>query len=244
MTVSDYADTYDPDTDFDRHYTLASARRIRERIATGAATPAPRVLELGCASGLMTSAIADVCASVLAIDRSAEYLERARARGLEHARFELGDLDDLDIGEQRFEHVLATNVLHELRDPLAFLRACGALLAPGGLVHVTLQNPQSIHRLCALELGLIESLTDISQRGEQWGTRALWSAHELAALAEQAGLEVRAHEGVMLKPLPNARMAELSDEVLEGFIRAARHLPEHCAMNYLVLADGGARADG
>ena len=28
-------------------------------------------------------------------------------------------------------------------------------LAPGGLLHLTLQNPHSIHRLCALELGLI-----------------------------------------------------------------------------------------
>lgn len=233
MSAADYTDTYDPDTDFDRHYTLATARRIRERLAPGA-----RVLELGCASGLMTSAIATEGVAILGIDRSAEYLERARARELPETRFELGDLDALARTDARFEHVLATNVLHELRDPVAFLTACRERLAPDGLVHVTLQNPQSIHRLCALELRLIDSLTEVSERGAQWGTRTLWSGQELEALAARAGLRTLAREGIMLKPLPNAQMEDLSEQALEGFVRAAHHLPEHCAMNYLVLADG------
>jgi 2-polyprenyl-3-methyl-5-hydroxy-6-metoxy-1,4-benzoquinol methylase len=244
VSATDYTDTYDPDTDFDRHYTLATARRIRERIAEQAARrqPAgsskPRVLELGCATGLMSSAIADGTVSVLGVDRSETYLERARARGLPDARFERGDLERLPETAERFDHVLATNVLHELGDPLAFLRACRARLARGGLVHVTLQNPLSIHRLCALELGLIESLQEVSERGSQWGTRALWSAQELQALAGEAGLRTVAREGIMLKPLANAGMATLDERTIEGFIRAAPHLPEHCAMNYLVLADG------
>ena len=81
MSATDYADTYDPDTDFDRHYTLATARRIRERLAAGA-----QVLELGCATGLMTSVIANGTVNVLGIDRSSEYLERASARGLPGAQ--------------------------------------------------------------------------------------------------------------------------------------------------------------
>lgn len=231
MSTADYAATYDPETDFDRHYTLATARRIRERVR-----PGDRVLELGCATGLMTAALADVGLDVVAIDRSSAYLERARARGLAGVRFVEADLEALPETGERFDHVLATNVVHELTDPPAFLRACGERLGPSGLLHVTLQNPDSIHRLCAVELGLIESVTEISARGEQWGTRALWTRADLEMLAERSGLRVIAREGVMLKPLPNRLMADLTDDVIEGFIRAAGHLPEHCAMNYLVLA--------
>jgi 2-polyprenyl-3-methyl-5-hydroxy-6-metoxy-1,4-benzoquinol methylase len=233
VSATDYADTYDPDTDFDRHYTLATARRIQERL-----TPGSTVLELGCATGLMTSAIADGSVTVLAVERSQEYLERARARGLPGTRFILGDLDELDAlrdSARDFDHILATNVLHELADPLGFLRACRERLAPDGLLHLTLQNPSSIHRLCALELGLIGSLSEISERGAQWGTRGLWSAEELRELAAQANLRCLLHEGILLKPLPNAQMAQLSEQVLEGFARVAHHLPEHCAMNYLLL---------
>lgn len=231
-TAADYTDTYDPDVDFDRHYTLATARRIAERVA-----PGQRILELGCATGLMSAQLAAPDVALLGIDRSPAYLERARARALPGARFAQGDLDALPPSDERYDHVLATNVLHELADPLAFLRGCRERLAPGGLVHLTLQNPRSIHRLAALELGLIDGLDEISERGAQWGTRGLWTAEALTKLADAAGLRTVAREGVMLKPLPNALMAELPEQVVEGFIRAARHLPDHCAMTYLVLAD-------
>lgn len=232
--TADYTGTYDPDADFDAHYTLATGRRIRQRVAAGA-----RVLELGCATGLMSSVIADGTVDLLGVDRSAAYLARARARGLIRVEFREGDLDalDADLGAD-FDHVLATNVLHELLDPVAFLRAAGARLVGGGRLHLTVQNPHSIHRLCALELGMIDSLTEISARGEQWGTRALWTAAELEGLTAQAGLSVVAREGIMLKPLPNSLMAELPETVIEGFIRVADHLPNHCAMTYLVLERG------
>jgi 2-polyprenyl-3-methyl-5-hydroxy-6-metoxy-1,4-benzoquinol methylase len=231
---ADYSDTYDPDVDFDSQYTLATARRIRERIHDG-----DRVLELGCATGLMTSVLADGRIELLGVDHSAAYLARARARDLASVEFREGDLDPLDgdLGED-FDHVLATNVLHELGDPVAFLRSAGSRLKPDGQLHLTLQNPHSIHRLCALELGMISSLTEISERGAQWGTRSLWTADELEALGAAAGLRTSVREGIMLKPLPNALMAALPESAIEGFDRAWKYLPESCAMTYLVFQHG------
>jgi 2-polyprenyl-3-methyl-5-hydroxy-6-metoxy-1,4-benzoquinol methylase len=233
----DYAGSYDPDTDFDRFYTIATGRKIAERIK-----PGDGVLELGCATGLMSAVIQTHTKPGywLGLDRSAVFLRRAAERNLAHTTFAEANLDDLTVAVtgEGFEHVLATNVLHELRDPLDFLRRCSALLSPGGMIHLSLQNPHSIHRLCALELGLIDSLDEVSERGNQWGTRALWSATQLAGLAAEAGLEVRAREGVMLKPLPNSLMSQLPENVIEGFVRAAMHLPEFCAINYLVLTNG------
>lgn len=234
--MTDYSDTYDPDLDFDRHYTLATARRIARRVSSG-----QRLLELGCATGLMSSVLAPALGpsgELVGVDRSPAYLERAHARGLDNARFVLGDLERLpDVGSG-YAHVVATNVLHELADPEAFLRAAAGLLGEDGTMHVTLQNPASIHRLCAVDLGLLDSASEISDRGRQWGTLGLWTADELVELAERAGLRVVERAGVMLKPLPNALMAALPDEVVEGFIRVADRFPEHCAMTYLVLAAG------
>ena len=231
MSAADYTTSYDPDTDFDRHYTLATARRIAERVR-----PGDRILELGCATGLMGAQLAGPQVPLLGIDRSPAYLERARARRTPGTRYETGDLDSIQV-EGEFDHILATNVLHELRDPVEFLRRCRAMLRPGGVIHLTLQNPRSIHRLAALELGMIDSLTEISDRGERWGTRGLWTADQLETLAAEAGLAAITREGIMIKPLPNSLMAELPEQAVEGLIRAARYLPEHCAMTYLVLVD-------
>jgi 2-polyprenyl-3-methyl-5-hydroxy-6-metoxy-1,4-benzoquinol methylase len=229
----DYSALYDPEADFDSRYTLATVRRIAERLA-----PGDRVLELGCATGLMTRALEAAGALLTGIDRSEDYLDRARAGAGEGSRFHRAGLEEPgweELVEGPFEHVLACNLIHELVDPVALLRRARALLAPAGLVHLSLQNPLSIHRLVALEMGLIGDLREISARGERFATRAIWDAEALAELAGEAGLDVVAREGVMLKPLPNGMMADLPTEVLDGFERAARHLPEHCAMTYLVL---------
>jgi 2-polyprenyl-3-methyl-5-hydroxy-6-metoxy-1,4-benzoquinol methylase len=229
MTTMDYAATYDPELDFDRHYSLATIRRICDYVR-----PGDRVLELGCATGLMTAELTAAGARVTVVDRSAAYLERVRARGLDSVEIVQADLADLPpTGEH--EHAVLANVLHELDDPVAVLANAAARLTPGGFVHTTLQNPQSIHRLAALELGLLDDLTEVAERGRQWGTKRLYTADELAALGRAAGLTEVHREGVLLKPLPNAQMAELPDTAVEGLIRVARHFPDHCAMNYLVL---------
>jgi hypothetical protein len=108
-------------------------------------------------------------------------------------------------------------------------------MAPGGVLHLSVQNPRSIHRLVAMEMGLIGDPREISGRGERFATLRMWDAEDLIELAWEAGLRTVAREGVMLKPLPNDMMAALPEDVLDGFERAARHLPDNCAMTYLVL---------
>ena len=229
----DYSAAYDPDADFDSRYTRATAARIVTRV--GAGQP---VLELGCATGIMTAALAAAGARVTAVDRSGAYLERARARGLAGAGFLEARLDapgwEGGVGDG-FRHVLACNLIHEVPAPAGLLARAAALMGPDGELHLSLQNPRSIHRLVAMEMGLIDDARQVSARGRRFATLGMWDADELMELAWEAGLRTVAREGVMLKPLPNDMMAALPADVLDGFERAARHLPDHCAMTYLVL---------
>jgi len=231
MSALDYSATYDPETDFDAHFTRATGAAIATWLQ-----PGHRVLELGCATGLMTGMLAGDGRRVLAIERSAEYIDRARARALDGVEVRSGDIDALgDLGE-RFDHVVLANVLHEVADPHAVLAAASRWVEPGGLVHVSLQNPRSLHRLVAREMGLLEDLAEISARGEAFGTQRMWYADELSAMGTAAGLVERHREDVFLKPLPNAALAELDPTVLEGLARAGRHVPGLAAINLLVFA--------
>jgi 2-polyprenyl-3-methyl-5-hydroxy-6-metoxy-1,4-benzoquinol methylase len=232
VSALDYSAIYDPETDVDAHFTTATGAAIATWLR-----PVDRVLELGCATGLMTAMLAGARRRVVAIERAATYLERARARGLEGVEVRAGDIDALgDIGE-RFDHVVLANVLHEVADPGAVLAAAAThWLAPHGLVHVSLQNPRSLHRLVAQEMGLLDDLAEVSARGSAYGTQRLWYADELAALGSAAGLAERHREGVVLKPLPIAALADLDPAVLAGLARAGRHVPDHAAMNLLVFA--------
>jgi SAM-dependent methyltransferase len=229
----DYSATYDPDTDFDAWYTRATAARIRPWLRAG-----QRILELGCATGLMTSLLLAEGATVKGLERSPDYLARASARGLAGATFVRADVERFE-PDEAYDHVLATNLLHELADPHRLLVAAGGWLRPGGLVHVSLQNPASIHRLAARSEGLLGDLGELSERGRAYGTNRLWSLDELAELGRAAGFVVVATAGVMLKPYPNSIMATLPVAVLDGLVCAADVLPANAAINYLVLRNAG-----
>jgi SAM-dependent methyltransferase len=230
----DYSADYDPDADFDAIYTRATGRRIVAGVAPGA-----RVLELGCATGLMTAQLADVAGELVAVDRSAPYLERLHARRLLGVTVALADVETYE-PTGRFDHVVAANLLHEVGEPGALLARARGWLSPGGRIHVTLPNPRSLHRIVAREMGLIASLEEPSERGARFGTRRAFDADALGELARGAGLCVREQGGILLKPLPNAQMAALDPAVLDGFERAARHLPDHCAMTYVALGSDDA----
>lgn len=224
-----YDDRYDPDTDFDRWYTRGTATAIARWIE-----PAQSVLELGCATGAMTEAIVACGASVTAVDRSEAYLDRARARVAKGVEFLHADIAELALG-RTFDHVVAANVAHEVPDLASFLAVCRDHVRAGGYVHVSLQNPRSLHRLLGRAMGLIDDLLAVSARGEAFETLRLLDADELADAGAAAGLRCVHREGVMVKPLPNDGMSSLPDEVLEGFLALAEDLPEHSAMNLLVF---------
>jgi 2-polyprenyl-3-methyl-5-hydroxy-6-metoxy-1,4-benzoquinol methylase len=227
----DYAVAFDPDADFDRHYAHATARRVAPWLR-----PADRVLELGCASGLMTAALAPRAAAIHAVDRSAAFLATAHSRQLPNATFEQALVEELQPSE-RYEQIVAAALLNELEDPVALLRAARGWLAPGGLLHVTMVNPRSLHRLLALEMGLIETLEEPSERGAAYDAGRIADAAGLEALGAAAGLRCLHREAVFLKPFTNAQLSALPDELLSALDRLARRFPEHGALTYAVFAE-------
>jgi 2-polyprenyl-3-methyl-5-hydroxy-6-metoxy-1,4-benzoquinol methylase len=231
----DYTTTYDPDTDFDAWYTRATAVLIGPQLRRGQS-----VLELGSATGLMTSLLASDGVTFLCAERSAGYLERARARNLGGVSFVQTELEAF-APAGRFDHVLATNLLHEFDDPSWLLRRINGWLAPQGLLHATLPNPDSIHRLAALADGLIGDPLVLSDRAVYYGTRRVWAADSFRALAATCGFEIVSTAGVALKPYPNATMARLPGEVLDGLELAAAVLPDYAAMHYTALGRAGDR---
>lgn len=240
-TVEDYSARYDPETDVDRHYTRATGRRIARWLR-----PGDRVLEYGCATGLMTAQLAARGVRIDAVERAAAYVERARARALPQTAVHHADVlawpppGSPEAAPDTYAHVVATNLVNELPDPGAFLAHCAARLMPGGLLHLTANNPDSLHRLLAREMGLLADTHAVSARGADYASSPLFDADTLEALGRSAGLACVHREGVVVKPLTNAQLAGLPDAVVEGLDALARTLPGHGALNYLIFV----REDG
>lgn len=102
-----------------------------------------RVLELGCAAGGLTARLIERGADVLALDREPGLVDRARQRLGERARFQVTDLEEpLDIvPTASMDVVVASLVLHYLRDWKPLLTELHRILLPGGPLIFSIHHP-------------------------------------------------------------------------------------------------------
>lgn len=227
--TADYSAEYDPDLDFDHWYTVLTARRIERFLGREDV-----ILELGSATGLLTQALARHQRRFVCVERSGDYVARARARGLRNTHLEHDLIENVRSG-LRFDHVLAINVLHELPDQAGAVARIKTFMRPETLLHVTLPNPASLHRASALGSGMIADLCEQSDRGRQFGTVRLQHADEFVSQMAGLGLVEVWREPVLAKPLPNQQMARLSKELIEAYDKLAYAIPEAAAMHYFVF---------
>lgn len=100
-----------------------------------------RVLELGPATGYMSRVFRERGCTVTGIELDPEMGERAREFC---DRVIVGDLDQLDLdaelGEERFDAIVAADVLEHLKDPLATLSRLRSFLAPEGAFVISVPN--------------------------------------------------------------------------------------------------------
>jgi len=106
--------------------------------------PGMRVLELGCGSGFLTLAAARRGAFALGIDIADQAIEIARSYYDEHegefpgtAAFQVADLNQLALPEERFDVILAKGVLHHLPRADLLIEQVDRALKPGGLFWIS-----------------------------------------------------------------------------------------------------------
>lgn len=96
-----------------------------------------RVLEVAAGTGIVTSAIALTCGSVVATDYAEAMVEvlaqRVRGEGLNNVQCEQADIYALPYRSGEFDAIVAANVLHLVPDLPAAIQALRYVMRPGGL---------------------------------------------------------------------------------------------------------------
>jgi 2-polyprenyl-3-methyl-5-hydroxy-6-metoxy-1,4-benzoquinol methylase len=106
--------------------------------------PAPpsggRLIEVGCGDGAVLARMSRLGWDVEGVDFDPVATARARARGL---TVYTGDIASLGLPEAAYDAVFLGHVLEHVPDPVELLRACRALLKPGGVVVAITPNTSS-----------------------------------------------------------------------------------------------------
>jgi 2-polyprenyl-6-hydroxyphenyl methylase/3-demethylubiquinone-9 3-methyltransferase len=185
----------------------------------GRALAGLRLLDIGCGGGILCEPMARLGADVVGIDPSATNIEIARlhaAEGELEIDYRAMSAETLAETGERFDVVLAMEVIEHVADVPAFIASAAAVLAPGGVLFVATINRTA--KAFALAIVGAEYVLRWLPRGTHDYSK-LVRPSELEAAFAAAGLSVVEQPGVRYNPL-NDRWS-LSDDLDVNYMMVA-----------------------
>ncbi|MBP2228330.1 2-polyprenyl-6-hydroxyphenyl methylase/3-demethylubiquinone-9 3-methyltransferase [Azospirillum agricola] len=178
---------------------------VCRRLGRDPLAPSPlagvRVVDIGCGGGLLAEPIARMGATVVGVDASEKNIRTAATHAAETGTavdYRTTTAEDLAAGGERFDVVLAMEVIEHVADVDLFVKSCTDLLAPGGVLFLATLNrtPKSF----ALAIVGAEYILRWMPRGtHNW--RQFLRPSELNAAVRAYGLGVRDLTGITYNPL-------------------------------------------
>jgi 2-polyprenyl-6-hydroxyphenyl methylase/3-demethylubiquinone-9 3-methyltransferase len=190
---------WDPNAEFRPLHEINPLRL--EWINALAPVAGKRVVDVGCGGGILAEAIAQKGATVTGIDLSEKALKVADLHSLESGitvRYELISAEDLAAREAgHYDVVTCMEMLEHVPDPSAVVKACAALVKPGGQVFFSTLNRNPKSYLFAI-IGA-EYVLRLLPRGTHDYAKFITPA-ELSQYSRNAGLQVEAVKGMTYNP--------------------------------------------
>ncbi len=193
-----------------------------------------RLLEVGCGSDPLFVHYRDF-ERFCVVEPGAGFARQATAAAAGDARVRVVQafMEDAaaTLAGERFDAILLSGLLHEVPDPRPLLAAVAGLCEAGTRVHVNVPNARSLHRLLALEMGLITELHELSANQRSLQQPRTFDLDILSALCADCGFEVTDSGSYFVKPFTHRQMAQLQgiglvdERMLSGLYGLERHLP-------------------
>ncbi|GGE13169.1 ubiquinone biosynthesis O-methyltransferase [Aureimonas endophytica] len=158
-------------------------------------------LDIGCGGGLISEPMARLGAEVVGADASATNIEVARLHASENGvsvDYRATTAEAIAAGGERFDVVLALEIVEHVADVDLFLSACAGMVKPGGLLLVATINRTL--KAYGLAIFAAETILGWLPRGTHRYDK-LVRPEEIRRPVEAAGLAVLEEVGVVYHPL-------------------------------------------
>jgi 2-polyprenyl-3-methyl-5-hydroxy-6-metoxy-1,4-benzoquinol methylase len=189
-------------------------------------------LELGPAEGQMTRFLVGEFDSVTVVDAAKDLLDVIP--GYENL-VKVHSLFEDFVPSQKYDSVVLDHVLEHVEDPGELLKLASHWVSPGGVLIVGVPNANSIHRLAAVKMGMLQRPDQLNPRDLALGHRRVYTPEALRDAILRAGLLERHFGGVLLKPVSYGQMeSDWTEEMVHGFRELGKDLPGLAAEIFVV----------
>lgn len=190
------------------------------------------LLELGPAMGHMTKFLVNDFENVSVVEGSKELLDLIpNYDNIEkhHSYFEEFETD------KKFDTIIMSHVLEHIENPIKILKLISRWLSENGVIIISVPNSKSLHRLAAVEMGLLESEYELNQRDLDLGHYRVYDLNSLKKDIIESSLKIIDEGGVFLKPVSNGQIDDnWTDQMVDGFYKLGKKFPDFCAEIFVV----------
>jgi 2-polyprenyl-6-hydroxyphenyl methylase/3-demethylubiquinone-9 3-methyltransferase len=181
-----------------------------------------RLLDIGCGGGLLCEPMSRLGFSVTGVDASERNIGTASAHAAEQGLeidYRASTAEALEAaGEPPFDIILNMEVIEHVADPGDYLRTCGRLLAPGGLMIVATLN-RTLKALALAKIGAEYILRWVPAGTHDWNK--FLTPAELRGFLSDEPLAVDGPFGVAYDPLRD-RWVRSSDSDINYMMTVTR----------------------
>jgi 2-polyprenyl-6-hydroxyphenyl methylase/3-demethylubiquinone-9 3-methyltransferase len=161
-----------------------------------------RLLDIGCGGGLLSEPMSRLGFDVTGVDASERNIGTARTHAEQAGvpvTYLCSTAEALEAeGVAPFDVILNMEVIEHVADPGEFLRTCGRLLAPGGLMIVATLN-RTLRALALAKIGAEYVLRWLPAGTHDW--RKFLTPEELRGFLSGTSLDMKGPFGVSFDPL-------------------------------------------
>lgn len=131
----------------------------------------------------------------------------------------------------RYDMIICSALLHEIENPHDFLLSLFSICDTDTIIHINVPNANSMHRILALESGLISNIYDMHKRNIELQQNSVFDIKTLSNLIYSAGGSVIDSGTFFIKPFSHAQMLSLlnneiiTENVLDGFYNMSSYMP-------------------
>jgi 2-polyprenyl-6-hydroxyphenyl methylase/3-demethylubiquinone-9 3-methyltransferase len=156
-----------------------------------------RMLDIGCGGGILSEPLARLGAQMVGADPSKENIAVASAHAQESGvavDYRATTAEDLAVAKERFDVVLAMEVVEHVTDVKAFVRICASMVKPGGLMIAATLN-RTLKSFALAIVGAEYILRWLPRGTHRWDKFV--TPDELEIAIEQSGLHITGESGVI-----------------------------------------------
>jgi 2-polyprenyl-6-hydroxyphenyl methylase/3-demethylubiquinone-9 3-methyltransferase len=160
-----------------------------------------RILDIGCGGGILSEPLARLGAEVVGADPAAANIEAARLHAAEEGiavDYRATTAEALAEASERFDIVLAMEVVEHVADVNLFVALTGAMVRPGGLMIAATLN-RTIKSFALAIVGAEYVLRWLPRGTHRWDKFV--TPNELEIALDRAGLSLTDETGVVYNPL-------------------------------------------